>query len=149
MFEINNFRRPVTLAWFSIQIRVNSKIFKLSLNLSFTHLRAQIAFKGDLSSIMLKERFNNSLKASNLETQKHTKRIEIHQSQITDDDLLFPNSLRGQRLEVVGERENGRARGRQSRGEGMPARKAPENRFNLHSVSADISNWSRGSRGKN
>ena len=29
-------------------------------------------------------------KASNLETQKHTKRIEIYQSQITDDDLLFP-----------------------------------------------------------
>ena len=29
-------------------------------------------------------------KASNLETQKHTKRIEIHQSQITNDDLLFP-----------------------------------------------------------
>ena len=45
-----------------MQIFVNSKIFKLSLNLSFTHLRAQIAFKGDLSSIMLKERFNNSLK---------------------------------------------------------------------------------------
>ena len=60
--EINNFCRPVTLAWFSIQILLNSKIFKLSLNLSFTHLRAQIAFKGDLSSIMLKERFNNILK---------------------------------------------------------------------------------------
>ena len=29
-------------------------------------------------------------KASNLETQKLTKRIEIHQSQITNDDLLFP-----------------------------------------------------------
>ena len=29
-------------------------------------------------------------KAFNLETQKHTKRIEIHQSQITNDDLLFP-----------------------------------------------------------
>ena len=61
MNEINNFCHPVTLAWFSIQILVNSKIFKLSLNLSFTHLRAQIAFKGDLSSIMLKERFNDSL----------------------------------------------------------------------------------------
>ena len=31
-------------AWLSIQILVNSKILKLSLNLSFTHLRAQIAF---------------------------------------------------------------------------------------------------------
>ena len=62
VFEINNFCRPVTLAWFSIQILLNSKIFKLSLNISFTHLRAQIAFKGDLSSIMLKERFNNILK---------------------------------------------------------------------------------------
>ena len=62
VFEKNNFCHPVTLAWFSIQILLNSKIFKLSLNLSFTHLRAQIAFKGDLSSIMLKERFNNILK---------------------------------------------------------------------------------------
>ena len=31
---------------------------------------------------------------------------------------------------MVGERENGRARGRQARGEGAPARKAYENRFN-------------------
>ena len=59
------------------------------------------------------------------------------------------DSLRSRRLEVAGERENGRARGRHARGEGAPARKAPENRFNSHSVSADISNWSRGSRGKN
>ena len=58
-------------------------------------------------------------------------------------------SLRSRRLEVAGERENGRARGGHARGEGAPARKAPENRFNSHSVSADISNWSRGSRGKN
>ena len=33
-------------------------------------------------------------KASNLETQKHTKLIEMHQSQITNDDLLFPKSSR-------------------------------------------------------
>ena len=59
------------------------------------------------------------------------------------------SSLRGRHLEVVGERENGCARGRQSRGERAPARKATENRFNSPSVSADISNWSRGSRGKN
>ena len=54
---------PVTLAWFSIQILVNSKIFKLSLNLSLTHLRAQIAcyeLKGDLSPVMLKEIFHDS-----------------------------------------------------------------------------------------
>ena len=48
----------------------------------------------------------------------------------------------------VGARKNGRARGRHSRGEGGPARKAHEKRFNSHSVSADISSWSRGSRGK-
>ena len=48
-----------------------------------------------------------------------------------------------------GEREDGHVRGRHARGEGAPARRAPENRFNSHSVSADISNWSRGSRGKN
>ena len=38
----------------------------------------------------------------------------------------------------MGERENGCAPGRHARGEGTPARKAPENRFNSHSVSADI-----------
>ena len=66
-------------------------------------------------------------------------RFEIMQ----DSDILI--SLRSRRLEVAGERENGRAQGRHARGEGAPARKAPENRFNSHSVSADISNWSRGS----
>ena len=49
------------------------------------------------------------------------------------------SGLRSRRLEVVGERENGRARGRHDRGEGVLARKAFENRFNSHSVSADIS----------
>ena len=48
------------------------------------------------------------------------------------------NSLRSRRLEVADERENGRARRRHARGEGALARKAPENRFNSHSVSADI-----------
>ena len=51
-----------TLAWFSTQI-LNSKIFKLSLNLSLTYLRAQIAsyeLKGDLSPVMLKEIFLDS-----------------------------------------------------------------------------------------
>ena len=44
--------------------------------------------------------------------------------------------------------KNRRARGRHAGGEGAPARKAHENRFNSHSVSADISSWLRGSRGK-
>ena len=51
------------LAWFSIQILVNSKIFKLLLYLSLTHLRAQITcyeLKGDLSPVMLKEIFQDS-----------------------------------------------------------------------------------------
>ena len=51
------------LVWFSIQILVNSKIFKLSLNLSLTHLRTQIAsykLKGNLSPVMLKEIFHDS-----------------------------------------------------------------------------------------
>ena len=34
----------------------------------------------------------------------------------------------------MGARKNVRARGRHARGEGAPARKAPENRFNSHSV---------------
>ena len=62
---------------------------------------------------------------------------------------MLERSLRSRPLEVVGERENWRLRGRHAGGEGAPARKAPENRFNSHSGSADISNWSRGSRGKN
>ena len=57
-------------------------------------------------------------------------------------------SLRSRRLEVVGARKNGRGRRRHARGEGALARKALENRFNSHSVSVDISNWLRGSRGK-
>ena len=45
------------------KILVNSKIFKLSLYLSLTHLRAQIAcyeLKGELSPVMLKEIFDES-----------------------------------------------------------------------------------------
>ena len=64
LYEKNNFCNPVTLAWFSIQILVNSIIFKLSLNLSLPHLRAQIAcyeLKGDLSPKMLKEIFHDSI----------------------------------------------------------------------------------------
>ena len=47
-----------------VQLLVNSEVFKLSLNLSLTHLRAQSAcyeLKGDLSLLMLKEMFHKSL----------------------------------------------------------------------------------------
>ena len=53
--------------WFSIQLLVNSEIFKLSLNLSLTHLEAQSAcyeLKGDFSPVILKEIFHDSLKIS-------------------------------------------------------------------------------------
>ena len=56
------------LEWFSIQLLVNSEIFKLSLNLSITHLMAQSACyepKEDLSPVMLKEIFHDSLKILN------------------------------------------------------------------------------------
>ena len=55
------------LEWFSIQILVNSEIFKLSLNLFLTHLMGKIAcyeLKEDLSPIMLMEIFRDSLKIS-------------------------------------------------------------------------------------
>ena len=55
MYEKNNSCHPVTLEWFSIQLLVNSEIFKLLLNLSLTHLRAQSAYyelKGDLGVIL-------------------------------------------------------------------------------------------------
>ena len=53
----------MTLAWFSIQILVNSKISKLLLYLSLTHLRAQITcyeLKGVLSPVMLNKIFHDS-----------------------------------------------------------------------------------------
>ena len=53
----------MTFEWFSIQVLVNAKIFKLSLNLFLTHLRAQIAcyeLKGDLSPVKLKTIFHDS-----------------------------------------------------------------------------------------
>ena len=55
--------------------------------------------------------------------------------------LLIFASLHSRRLEVKGERENGRAQGRHARVEGAPAQNAPENHFNSHSVSVAISNW--------
>ena len=68
-YEKNSLCHSVTLAWFSIQILVNSKTFKLSLNLSLTHVRAQIAcyeLKRDLSPVMLDEIFPESFE--NFET---------------------------------------------------------------------------------
>ena len=55
------------LKLFSTQLLVNSEIFKLSLNLSLKLLRVQSGcyeLKGDLSPIILKEIFHNSLKIS-------------------------------------------------------------------------------------
>ena len=59
--------RKTTLVAQSIQLLVNSEIFKLSLNLSLTHLRAQSVcyeLKGDLSPVMLNEMFHDGLKIS-------------------------------------------------------------------------------------
>ena len=72
MYEEKKFRHPVKLAWFSIQILVNSKIFKLPLNLSITHLRAQIAcyeLNGDLTPLMLKEIFHESFENFEITTR--------------------------------------------------------------------------------
>ena len=55
------------LKLFSTQLLVNSEIFKLSLNLSLKLLRVQSGcyeLKGDLSPIVLKEIFHNSLQIS-------------------------------------------------------------------------------------
>ena len=51
LYEKNNSCHPVTLEWSSIQLLVNSEIFKLLLNLFLMHVRAQ--------SVMLKEIFHN------------------------------------------------------------------------------------------
>ena len=59
----SNESHPVMLAWFYLQILVNSKLFKLSCHLFLTHLRAQIVcyeLKGDLSPVMLNDIFYDS-----------------------------------------------------------------------------------------
>ena len=64
-YEKNDSCHPITLDWFSIQLLVNSEVFKVSLNLSLMHLRAQSAcyeLKEDLSPVMFKEIFHDSWK---------------------------------------------------------------------------------------
>ena len=71
----------------SIQLIVNSEIFKLSLNLFLTHLRDQMAcyeLKGDLSPVMLKEIFQDSLK-----TSKFTRISMENHSSVTGWQKLF------------------------------------------------------------
>ena len=66
---------------------VNSEIFKLSLNLSLTHLRTQSAcyeLKGDLSRVMLKEIFHDRLKIS-----KFTRICIENHSSVTGWQKLF------------------------------------------------------------
>ena len=56
--------------WFSIQLLVNSEIFKLSLNLSLAHLEAQSAcyeLKGDFSPVILRKYFTTVWKFRNLQ----------------------------------------------------------------------------------
>ena len=79
------------LAWFSIQILVNSKILKLMLlYLSPMHLRAQITcyeLKGDLSPVMLKEIFHDSFE--NFEITRIC--MENHASVTGWQKLFFSN----------------------------------------------------------
>ena len=70
-----------------MQLIVNSEIFKLSLNLFLTHLRDQMAcyeLKGDLSPVMLKEIFHDSLKIS-----KFTRICVENHSSVTGWQKLF------------------------------------------------------------
>ena len=63
LYEKNNYFHSVMLEWFSLQLPVISEIFKLSLNLSFTHLRAQTAcyeLKGDLIPVINNNNNNNN-----------------------------------------------------------------------------------------
>ena len=55
------------LEWFSVQLLVNCEFFELLLNLSLKYSGAQSAcyeLKGDLSPLILKEIFHDSLKIS-------------------------------------------------------------------------------------
>ena len=70
-----------------MQLIVNSEIFKLSLNLFLTHFRAQSTcceLKGDLSPVMLKEIFHDSLK-----TSKFTRICMENHSSVTGWQKLF------------------------------------------------------------
>ena len=58
LYEVNNFCHPVTLAWFSMQIHVNSKIFQLSLNLSLSIMELKSPLKAIWALKCVKERFN-------------------------------------------------------------------------------------------
>ena len=80
----------VMLEWFSVQLLVNSEFLKLLLNLSLTHLRAQSAcyeLKGNLSPVMLNEKFNNSLKIS-----KFTRICMVNNSSMTRGQKLFSHT---------------------------------------------------------
>ena len=72
------------------KILVNSKIFKLWLYLSLTHLRAQIAcyeLKGDLSPVMLKEIFDESFE--NFEIT----RTQTRSTTSTFQHVVFPEDV--------------------------------------------------------
>ena len=76
-----------TQSGLSSVLLVNSEIFKLSLNLSLTHLRTQSAcyeLKGDLSRVMLKEIFHDRLKIS-----KFTRICIENHSSVTGWQKLF------------------------------------------------------------
>ena len=72
---------------FPYNVLVNFEIFELSLNLSLTHLRVQIAcykLKGDLGSVMLKKILCDSLKIS-----KFTRICMENYSSVTGEQKLF------------------------------------------------------------
>ena len=62
-----------SLFYFAFHKHVNSKVQKLPYNWVFRYHQSELQSQ-----------------ATNRETQKHTKRIEIHQSQIANHDLLNP-----------------------------------------------------------
>ena len=76
-----------SVAVFPLDLEALSEQFHLC-NLNLPCFSVKKIKKNLRAKIKLTVLFKN--RAPNLETQKHTKRIEIHQSQITNDDLLFP-----------------------------------------------------------
>ena len=78
---------PVTLKWFSIRLLVNSGFFKLSLTFPYAFKGSNlpvINFKGILSSVMLKEIFQDSLK-----TPKFTRICTENPSGVNGCQKLF------------------------------------------------------------
>ena len=102
-------KRPITCMWFKVTV-FSEKVSPLLASQNFTRV---FCLSG------------NDGKRPDHKIQQIPANLRIHDCR---SNIMFNrpfySSLRSRRLEVVGARKNERARGRDARGEGAPARKA-------------------------